>query len=75
MGTLKHYVTEQELSCVEKNGIYPQDIQKTPDMYLTFGSVGLTCTKFTLNFVKTKHINDYRAMSADEINTEFANME
>ena len=75
MSPLKRYVTDQELFCVEANGVYPQDIQKTANVYLTFGTVGLTCTKLTMNGQKSKHINGYRGMSADAINRVFADME
>lgn len=74
MGDMKHYVTEQELFCIKENSIYPQDIQKTENVCLTFGTVGITCTKFTKNGQKTKHINGYQGMSANEINQTFAKM-
>lgn len=64
----KKYVTEQMLQCIEQNGIYPQDIQNTKNEYITFGSVGLTYTKFTKTGKRTKHLNGYRKMNAAEIN-------
>lgn len=68
-------VTKQDLYCIENNGIFPQDIQKTQNMYLTFGSVGLTATMLTPRAAMTKHINGYRSMTADEINEKFGSME
>lgn len=59
MGDMKHYVTEQELFCIKENSIYPQDIQKTENVYLTFGTIGLTCTKRTKNGQKTNLLNKY----------------
>lgn len=64
------YTTEQMLRCVKKNGIYPQDDQISPMVIVTYGRVGMTVTKLFGSGEKTKHINNWQNMTADEINAE-----
>jgi len=68
---MKQYVDEQILYCILNNKIYPQDVQITKNEYLTFGSVGLTCTKYSLSNTYEKHINYWNEMNAEEINKQF----
>ena len=68
------YVTEQMLSCIEKNQIWPQDVQITANQYITFGSIRLTLVKYTKCKIIEKHLNYYREMSAKEINEKLNDM-
>lgn len=72
---MKKYVTEQMLSCIENNQIFPQDIQITNNQYITFGSYGLTLVKYTKCKIKEKHLNGYRSMNAEEINVVLNNID
>lgn len=72
---MNNYVTNQMLYCVENNQIFPQDIQITATQYITFGSYGLTLVKCTRRKTYIKHINEYRKMTAKEINLQLNNME
>jgi len=67
----KQYVDEQMLYCVRNNQIFPQDIQLTKNEYLTFGSVGLTCTKLAPSNTYEKHINYWNEFNAEQINKQF----
>ena len=75
MRALQRYVDEQMLFCIRHNAIYPQDVQVTKTVYLTFGSVGLTVTRLTKNRVFEKHVNGWPEMTAEEINTQLREQE
>lgn len=64
----KQYVTQQYLDCVKQNGIYPQEIQNTPNEFATFIPDWLQYTKYTKCKVKVKYMAHWQEFSADEIN-------
>lgn len=68
----KQYVTQQDLDRVKKAGVYPCDIQKSRWQFLVFGSVGVTYVVLTRSGEKTKHVNYWQTMTADELNAKFA---
>lgn len=67
---MKKYVTEQILSCIENNQVFPQDVQITNNQYITFGSYGMTVVKYTTSKIREKHLNGYRGMNHEEINAK-----
>ena len=71
---MKKYITEQMLSCIENNQIFPQDVQITNNQYVTFGSFGLTLVRYSKCKIQEKHLNGYRDMSVEEINAKLNDM-
>lgn len=73
---MREYVTEQMLYCVKANEIYPQYIQISPRMELTFGTIGVTLRYFQpRGHTKYKHINYWIDKTAKEINEQFYEQE
>lgn len=66
------YVNENLLSVIKNNGIYPQDVDHSKNIYLHFGKVGLTVIKYYSRKIVSKHINFWQDKTADEINKELA---
>ena len=65
---ITEYITDQMLDCVIKNGIYPQDVQYSKTIWIQFGSVGLTVSRAYAKKTVEKHLNGWKAMTANEIN-------
>ena len=65
---MKAYVNEQMLTCIRKNQLFPQDVQVSKTVYVTFGSYGLKLTQITSRGSKVKYLNDWKSKSAAEIN-------
>lgn len=66
------YVNENLLGVIKNNGIYPQDVDHSKNIYLHFGKVGLTVIKYHSRKIVSKHINFWQDKTADEINKELA---
>ena len=69
------YVSENLLSVIKNNGIYPQDVDHSKNIYLHFGKLGLTVFKYNSKGLVSKYINFWQDKTADEINKEFTEKE
>ena len=69
------YVNENLLDVIKNNGIYPQDVAHSKNIYLHFGKLGLYVIKWNPTKLVSKHINFWQDKTADEINKELAGKE
>ena len=69
------YVDENLLNVIKNNGIYPQDVDHSKNIYLHFGKVGLYVIKCNPKNIVSKHINFWQDKTADEIHKELAGKE
>lgn len=75
MAKITQYVDEQMLYCIKRNKMFPQDVQHSATVWLTFGSCGLTVSRAYARTTKVKHLNGWQDMTADEINRKLAEIE
>lgn len=72
---MRKYVTENILSVIKKNAIFPQDVQIRENQFLHFGKIGVTAYRLTNKGETYKHINYWQTMTAEQINKLFNEME
>ena len=73
---MRKYVTENIISCVKKNGIFPQDVQIRENQFIHFTKVGLTVYRLTNREGSTfKHINYWQTLNTEKINKLLNDME
>lgn len=69
------YVTPQILECVLKNGIFPQDVQHSSTIWLSFGTYGLKISRAYTRITKYKIVSNWKELTADEINKRISEEE
>ena len=74
-GKVTKYVDEQMLTCIRSNRLFPQDVQISKTIFLTFGSCGLTVTRVYSRATREKHLNGWQEMTAAEINRKLSEIE
>ena len=62
------YVTEQMLSRVKAKGYYPQEIQRSKTVWISFDPIGLSVVRRYTRKVLVKRVNGWKTMRAEEIN-------
>ena len=72
---MRKYVTENIISVVKKNGIFPQDVQIRENQFVHFGIIGLTVYRLTNKGETFKHINYWQTMNTETINKLLNDME
>ena len=62
------YITEQMLSSVKAKGCYPQEIQRSKTVWISFDPIGLSIIRRYPRKALVKRVNGWKTMRAEEIN-------
>ncbi len=72
---MRKYVTNDVLSVVKKDEVYPKDVPIRDNQFIHFNKIGMTVYRLTNKGETFKHINYWQTMSVEEINERLNAME